>query len=179
MNKTPEEVVTLGFDDTTKAAGERLHDVKTTHITINAEDMDRETFTTGFTPNLSHTGEDQATTLRHKLEMLAVLVGDGTSIQDIIDYIDFWMSDRSADGDVVLQNLGIDEQKILKCSAHIILCIDEAIDSVLRDVESKIGRDLLAGDGIGNKAFQSKNSIITLGLIAISKCLSPSHAALS
>ena len=140
----------------------------------------KEIFTTGFTPNISHSGEDQTTTLRHKLQTLAVLAGDdgGTSVQDIIDSIDFWMSDRSSDGDVVLDNLGIDENKILKCSAHIILAIDEAIESVFRDIESKVGRDTLTGDESLQK-FMCKNSIITLGLIAIAKCLSPSHAALS
>ena len=140
----------------------------------------KEIFTTGFTPNISHSGEDQTTTLRHKLQTLAVLAGDdvGTSVQDIIDSIDFWMSDRSSDGNVVLDNLGIDENKILKCSAHIILAIDEAIESVFRDIESKVGRDTLTGDESLQK-FMCKNSIITLGLIAIAKCLSPSHAALS
>ena len=42
-----------------------------------------------------------------------------------------------------------------------------------------IGRDQLAGISIGTKAYQSTSSIVTLGLIAIAKCLSPSHAALT
>ena len=97
LNKKDSEVITYGFDDTTKAAGFRLFDVKTDHITINSAEMNRETFTTGFTPNLSYSGQDQATTVKFKLQTLAVLAGEGTSLDDIVENIDFWISDRSAD----------------------------------------------------------------------------------
>ena len=60
--KSPGEVVTMGFDDTTKAACVRLFDVKATNITIGSESKYRKTFTTGFTPNISHKGVDQAET---------------------------------------------------------------------------------------------------------------------
>ena len=179
IHKKDSEVITYGFDDTTKAAGFRVFDVKTDHITINSEEMERETLTTGFTPNLSHSGQDQASTVKYKLEQLAVLAGEGTSLQDIIDVLDFWMTDRSADNDIVLDELGIDDQNILKCNGHIVLTVDDAIDHVLRDIESQVGRDKLAGEGLTLGKFQSKSSIVTLGLIAICKCLSPSHAALS
>ena len=67
----------------------------------------------------------------------------------------------------------------MKCNAHIILAIEKAIDSVLLELESEIRNDKLIGTGNGNKVFQKSFSIITLGLIALSKLLSPSHAALS
>ena len=51
--KDPNEVITLGFDDTTKAAGVRLYDVKTTNITI-----EKKSFTTGVSRNISHSGFD-------------------------------------------------------------------------------------------------------------------------
>ena len=105
-DKRVNQILTLGFDDTTKAAGRQLFDVKSTNITLDGDDMDRETYTTGFSPNLSHSGQDQSTTLRHSLQVLSVLAknepDDHYSIEDIIENFDFWMSDRSADGNIVL-----------------------------------------------------------------------------
>jgi hypothetical protein len=141
--------------------------------------MEKETLTTGFTPNLSHSGQDQTTSVKFKLQTLAVLAGEGTTYQDIIDNLDFWISDRSADCDIVLDELGIDDQNILKCNGHVVLTVDDAVDHVLKDIESQVGRDKLAGDGLVFNNFQSKSSIATLGLIAICKCISPFHAALS
>ena len=179
IQKKSSDIITYGFDDTTKAAGFRLFDVKTDHITINSAEMEKETLTTGFTPNLSHSGQDQTTSVKFKLQTLAVLAGEDTTLQDIIDNLDFWISDRSADCDVVLDELGIDDQNILKCNGHVVLTVDDAVDHVLKDIEAQVGRDKLAGDGLAFNKFKSKSSIATLGLIAICKCLSPSHAALS
>ena len=64
------------------------------------------------------------------MNILATLVGE--SIETIKENIDFWMSGRSADGDVCLDNLGIEEKRRLKCSAHPNLAVDSAIDSVKR-----------------------------------------------
>ena len=89
------------------------------------------------------------------------------------------LTDRSGDGDVGMRNLGVDEQKILKCSAHIILCIDKCIDSVYLEVESSIWRDKLIGVNIGNMVFTSSESINSLGLMGLSKLVSSSHAAVS
>ena len=56
------QVITFESNDPTKAAGERLNNVKTTHITIGADDMDqKKIFISGFTPKISHSGEDQTT----------------------------------------------------------------------------------------------------------------------
>ena len=82
--KDPSEVIILGFDDTTKAAGVRLYDVKTTNITIKGDDKEKKNFTTGFSPNISHSGSDQAETLLYKLKTLAVLAGGRTSVDDTI-----------------------------------------------------------------------------------------------
>ena len=179
MKKDTADIVTLGFDDTTKAAGVRIYDVKTTNISIKGDTGGRKTFTTGFTPNLSHSGADQAKTLTFNLQSLAILAGDNTSVDEIKSQIDFWMSDRVADTDVTLAELEVDKEKILKCSAHPILAIDEAINKVMLEVETNIGREKLIGQNCGSFAFQSKSSIVILGLMAISKCLSPSHAVAS
>ena len=47
------------------------------------------------------------------------------------------MSDWPADGDVCLDNLGIEEKKRLKYSAHPALAVTDAIESVLKDVERR------------------------------------------
>ena len=100
-------------------------------------------------------------------------------MEDLIETFDFWMSDRSANGNVLLDNLGVEEEKRLKCCGHTTLTIDEAIGSVLLEAEGVVGRDKLIGKEVGGFAYQSKNSIVILGLIAMSKGLSSSHAALS
>ena len=181
--KSQETVITWGFDDTTKAGGNKVFDIKASNITLDGDGMDRQTFTTGFTPNISHSGQDQGKTMKYSLQTLAILIreemGDPEfNYDDLIEHIDFFMCDRSSDGNIVLDELGIEDDQRLKCSAHVILSIDEALDSVLRDVESSIGRDKLIGSNVGG-AFQTSSSIITLGLIAFAKALSPSHAALS
>ena len=56
--KDPNEVITLGFDNTTKGAGVHLYDVKTTNIRIKGDDKENKSFTTGFSPNISHSGFD-------------------------------------------------------------------------------------------------------------------------
>ena len=154
--KKETQIATMGFDDTTKAAGRQLFDIKSTNITIDGEDMERETYTTGFTPNLSHSGQDQAITLKHSLQVLSILARDEPEdkygVEDIIETFDFWMSDRSADGNVLLDNLGIDEKKRLKCCGHTILTIDEGIEYVLIEAESIVGKDKLIGKEIGGMA---------------------------
>ena len=181
VHKKDNQVVTWRFDDTKKSAGHRLYDVKTSNITVNGPNMKRQSYTTGFTENISHSGKDQAANLTKSLQILSVLASDNddlpVNVQDIMENIDFWMSDRSSDGSTALE-LQIGEEKRLKCCAHTTLCVDESIDSVLNDVELAAGRDKLIGGDIGLKAIQSKNSIVTLGLIALCKGLSPSHAIL-
>ena len=74
--------------------------------------------------------------------------------------------------------MGIDEERVLKCCAHIILGIDNAADRRFRIAEQKIGVQKLLNISAGQKAFCSPStSIHTLGQIALSELLSPSHAA--
>lgn len=87
------------------------------------------------------------------------------------------MSDRAGDCEVLFQNLGVEVSQMLKCCAHIILCVDHGTDKVFRDIEQKIGVQQLLQVTAGEKIFTSPStSIHTLGLIAIAKLLSPSHA---
>ena len=52
-------VKTVGFDDTTKAAGRKLFDSKALNITVDGDGKHRRAYTTGFHANLSHSGDDQ------------------------------------------------------------------------------------------------------------------------
>ena len=54
------KTVTLGIDNTVKAAGFKRFDVKTTHVTILYKEKNRETFTSGFYQNASHEGDKAA-----------------------------------------------------------------------------------------------------------------------
>ena len=170
-----DKVVTVGLDDTKKAAGHRMYDVKADHITIKGPSSKRISLTTGYVENISHSGEDGAKAYEFKLNCLAILAK--STVDELKSEIDFWMTDRAGECEGLLVNLGVDQNQMLKCSAHIILGIDHAIDKVYRNVEQKIGVQQLLEVTGGEKIFMSPStSIHTLGLIAIAKLLSPSHA---
>ena len=171
-----ESVVTVGLDDTTKAAGHKTYDIKTDHITMKVKSQPKKILTTGYIENLSHSGDDGAAAYNHKLKCLSILAD--CSVEDLKSHIDFWMSDRGSDLDVLLENLGVEEEKRLKCCAHIILCIDNAIDKVFKNTEQMVGVQKILQLSAGEEIFKSPGSSIhTLGLIAIAKLLSPSHAS--
>ena len=177
--------VTSGWDDTVKAAGHRLHDVKSGRVTCTTKNVDiegnekrvRQSLTTGFLPNISHSGLDSATAVRSSISQLAVLCD--VQYEEMIDFIDFFMNDRAGDSDVMLDQLGIEETKRLKCNAHVILCIQNAIDKVLKDKETEIGVVKLISTDAQHVFSSPSNSIFTLGLIAFAKFLSPSHSQLN
>ncbi|KAK6167554.1 hypothetical protein SNE40_021553 [Patella caerulea] len=171
--KNSSTVVTVGIDDATKAAGHRHFHVKTDHITLKDRDSGiRETFTTGYVGNPSHTGESGADAYHYKLQWLAILAD--TSVNDMKQMIDFWITDRAGDCSTMLEHLGVSDDKKLKCSAHIVLAVDHALEKVFKDVEQKVGIEKLIRV---NNILKSNSSIHTLGLIAVAKLLSPSHAS--
>ena len=169
-----ERVVTFGSDDTVKAAGKKKYDIKTGHITIIGENKERETFTTGFHENPAHTGVEAAKTVKHDIVKMAVLTNN--SYEDMLGYIDFFMSDRAGDGEVMCNELKIEKKKRLKCNAHPLLAVENAMDKVFKDMETKIGVSKLISAGASHCFNAPKNSVWYLGLIALAKLLSPSHA---
>ena len=80
-----DNVITVGLDDTTKAAGRKMYDIKADHITVH-EPEGKKSLTTGFMESISHSGEDNAATYEEKLKILAIL-GDYTL--DEINEVDF------------------------------------------------------------------------------------------
>ena len=174
--------VTLGVDDTIKASGYRVHDVKTGRVTIveskdtrevDGSEKNRQTFSTGFLPNISHTGKDSALNVRTWMSQLAVLCE--VQYEDMHDF-NFFMNDRASDSDAMLDELGVETEKRLKCNAHILLSVQAALDKVFKDKETLIGAQKLISTDAAHVFSSPKNSIWTLGLIAFSKLLSPSHA---
>ena len=147
--------------------------MKTDHITISGPASTRRVLTTGYVQNTDHSGEAGSKAYEFKLECLATL--SNTSVEEIKEHIDFWMTDRAGDCSTLLQHFGIEEDRILKCCAHVILGIDHAIDKVFRDTKQKIGVHNLLQVAAGEKVFSSPSlSVHTLALIAIVKLLSPS-----
>ena len=61
-----DNVITVGLDDTTKAAGHKMYDIKADHITVHGPEG-KKSLTTGFMENISHSGEDSAATYEEKL----------------------------------------------------------------------------------------------------------------
>ncbi len=61
------------------------------------------------------------------------------------------MTDRAADTDPTLKLLGIEEERRLKCCAHIILGADAALEKILLAYERKVGvgKLLQINDGKG------------------------------
>ncbi|ESO85585.1 hypothetical protein LOTGIDRAFT_155073 [Lottia gigantea] len=174
LNKDESEsVVTVGIDDTTKAAGHKLFDIKTDHLTIAGPNHYRKSFTTGYIENVSHSGKDGAWAYGMKLQCLATL--SNSTVDEIKSHIDFWISDRASDCKVLLENLDIASEKTLKCTAHVVLGVDYAKDKVFRNTEQHIEMQNLIDCG---KILKSpSSSVFTVGLIAIAKLLSPSHSA--
>lgn len=72
---------------------------------------------------------------------------------------------------------GVDEKRRLKCNAHI-FGIDYALQNVFKSYEEKVGREVLVVGEMGHKVLHGTSTIIMLGLIALCKCLSLSHAVL-
>jgi hypothetical protein len=94
-----------------------------------------------------------------------------------MEIIDCFVGDRAQDMEVALDKLGIPENKRLKCTPCILLCIDECIDKVFRQHESSIGfSKLLTVPSSRFNVASKSTSVLTLALIAFSKPLSPSHA---
>ena len=171
-----DNVVTVGLDDTTKAAGHRMYDVKTDHITIDGPSGQRQKMKTGYVENISHSEKDGAAAYEFKLRWLVILAN--SSVDEIKNQVDFWMSDRAADCATLLDNMRINSNQISKCCAHIILDVDHACDKVFRDIEQKIGIQKLLKVSAGEKVLTSlSKSVHTLAQIALAKLLSPSHAA--
>ena len=167
------QVVTYGIDDTTKAAGFKKFDMKTNHITIIGEDKTRETYTSGFYQNISHKGIHAADTIRHDIAKMAVLTEN--TYEEMKDMIDFFMTDRAGDADTMLDELSVAEERKLKCNAHILLAVDNAMDTMFKDTETLIGNSNLISENAAHVFSSNKSSIWLLGLIAFAKLLSPSH----
>ena len=177
--------VTSGWDDTEKSAGHRLHDVKSGRVTCVTNEVDsegnekrvRQSMTTGFLPNISHSGQDSAVAVRSSISQMAVLCN--VQFEEMIDFVDFFMNDRAGDSDKMLDELGVANDQRLKCNAHCILCIQNAIDKVFKDKETEIGIAKRISTDAQHCFSSPSNSIFTLGLIAFAKFLSPSHAQTS
>ena len=73
LNKGEGAVVAWGTDDTIKKAGCKVLDSKSNQITVKGPNMDKQTFTTEFDPNLSHKGYDSASSIDTKFKILDVL----------------------------------------------------------------------------------------------------------
>ena len=69
-----------------------------------------------------------------QLKCLSILAN--CEVKDLKANIDCWMSDRGSELNTLFEKLGIKESKRLKCSAHIILGIDDAINKEHRTYDS-------------------------------------------
>ena len=165
--------VTIGWDDTVKKAGHHRHDIKAGHATIIETDHTRSTYSTGLYENISHSGEGSSKTVEMVMQNMAVLTG--ISRDEFFSTIDFWINDRAGDNLTMLDGLGVQSEKRLFCNTHVLLTIDEGIDSAFRITESKTGKAKLISQDAGHVFTSPNNSIFYLGLIALSKLLSDSH----
>ena len=66
----------------------------------------------------------------------------------------------------------------IKYTTHIVLGINAALENAFKSFEEKAWREVFAEGEMRHKVLHGASSIIILGLIALSKCLSSSHTAL-
>ena len=88
------------------------------------------------------------------------------------------MGDRADDVTKAFEILGIESGRVLRCSAHISVGADDAINKVFKLFENTVGVQNLITLNAGQTAFINNNSIFTMAIHAISKLLSYSHATL-
>jgi hypothetical protein len=86
------------------------------------------------------------------------------------------MGDRADDVTKAFEILGIESGRVLRCSAHITVGADAAVDKVFKQFENTIGVQNLISLNAGQAAFINNNSVFTMAINAISKLLSYSHA---
>ena len=103
--RSENKVVSYGCDDTVKAAGNLKMDIKTARITVVGEDYKRESFSTGFNRNVTHSGGHSSMIVSHDISKLAVLTNN--SFEDMKSFIVFFMTDKAATGDSMLDELGV------------------------------------------------------------------------
>ena len=72
-------------------------------------------------------------------------------------------------------SLTLIQKSVYFCNAHVLLTIDEAMDSCFRTTETKAGKAKLISKDAGHVFSSPQNSIFYLSLIALSKLLSNSH----
>ena len=152
-----------------------LKALATKHSTSRKPGQERRTMSGGFIENASHTAEDAAKQLNVVFKCIATVAG--ATLQETKDIIDFFMTDRAADTDPTLELLGVEEERRLKCCAHIILGADAALEKVLLAYERKVGVGKLLQ--INNARFNNagrSQSIFGRSQVALAKLLSPSHA---
>ena len=78
---------------------------------------------------------------------------------EVIEMFDFFMSDRAGDADAGLDELGVKNEKRLKCNAHILVAVDQAMDKVFRDTEAALGVQNLIGLNASHVFSTGKNYI--------------------
>ena len=83
--------------------------------------------------------------MKHDIAKMAVLTNN--SYHEMLNLIDFFMSDRAGDSDVMLAEIGVSAKRRLKCNAHVLLAVDVALDKVFCDIETLIGVTNLIGRG--------------------------------
>ena len=103
---------------------------------VSKSGSSRESFSTGFHPNVSHCRLDAAFTVKYDIAKLAILTGN--TYKEIVQTIDFFITDRAGDNDIMLDELHIEESRRLKCNAHIILSVGASLEKVFHQERSMI-----------------------------------------
>ena len=100
---------------------------------------------------------------------MAVLTDN--TYDDMLNMVDYFMTDRSGDGETMLEKLNVEKKRRLKCSARVLLTVEAALDKVFKDIETVIGVSSLISPGASHCFNAPKNSAWYLGLIALAKLL--------
>ena len=150
-----------------RQGGNKKFYIKTGHITIIGNNRKRESFSTEFHLNPSHSGKEAAKTVKHDLAKMAILTSN--NYEDMAGMIDYFMNDRAGDGELMLDELDVGKKKRLKCNANPLLCVENALNKVFKDTETMMGVSNVISEGASHCFISPKNSVWCLGLFSIAK----------
>lgn len=86
--------------------------------------------------------------MKNNFQVLALLASKGVTVEDRLEQTNVWLSEHASDSNVVLDNLGVYEERRLKSTAQIVFLlivqgIDDALENVFKSFEEKLGESFL------------------------------------
>eukprot|EP00732_Lithocolla_globosa_P000645 Lithocolla_globosa_v1_NODE_235_length_4952_cov_23.562883.p1 type:complete len:996 gc:universal NODE_235_length_4952_cov_23.562883:1718-4705(+) len=177
----PDNIVTFGMDEVTKQTGGRGSvSAKVDNITLTSKSSGKvRDATTGIHEMSTKDANGQRTVIDMVVQLLGIFGVDGESVtkEEIEESVDFWMADREAACNLVLDEYSdnADGGEKLNCNAHVCLAIIKAILQVL----SKYEQDHKLFRNTDFLRTSPSSSMFESALYVVTKLFSHSHVNLT